>query len=83
MQAGSAPPKPMPAFGRELTETERLYLHQSSEKAAKKSRRAGEARQCKQDNPELVEAQKQLAKIKRRKGGLSRWLGTTKKRYGS
>ena len=38
------PPKPMPAFGRELTETERLYLHQSSEKAAKKSRRAGEAR---------------------------------------
>jgi hypothetical protein len=61
----------MPAFGRELTETERLYLHQSSEKAAKKAEGLAKLAQWKQDNPELVEAQKQLAKIKRRKGGLA------------
>ena len=47
------PPKPMPAS----IEAE----------GRKESRRAGELAAWKQDNPELVEAQKQLAKIKRRK----------------
>ncbi len=42
-------------------------MHQSSEKAAKKAEGLAKLAQWKQDNPELVEAQKQLAKIKRRK----------------
>ena len=63
----------MPAFGRELTETERLYLHQSSEKAAKKAEGLVKLAAWKQDNPELVEAQKQLAKLKRKRK--SKWKG--------
>jgi hypothetical protein len=38
------PPKPMPAFGRELTETERLYRASIEREGRKESRRAGEAR---------------------------------------
>jgi hypothetical protein len=62
------PSKPMPAFGRELSETERLYRAPiEREKVAKKAEGLAKLAAWKQDNPELVEAQKQLAKIKRRK----------------
>jgi hypothetical protein len=40
-------------------------VHQSSEKAAKKAEGLAKLAQWKQDNPELVEAQQTLAKIKR------------------
>jgi hypothetical protein len=53
--------------GAARAETERLYLHQSSEKAAKKAEGLAKLAQWKQDNPELVEAQQTLAKIKRKR----------------
>ena len=60
------PPKPMPAFGHELSETEKLYLASiEREKAAKKAEGLAKLAAWKQDNPKLVEAQKQLAKLKR------------------
>jgi hypothetical protein len=58
----------MPAFGRELTETERAYRASiEREKVAKKAEGLAKLAAWMQDNPELVEAQKRLAKIKRRK----------------
>jgi hypothetical protein len=42
-------------------------VHQSSEKAAKKAEGLAKLAAWKQDNPELVEAQKQLAKLKRKR----------------
>jgi hypothetical protein len=41
-------------------------VHQSSEKAAKKAEGLAKLAAWKQDNPELVEAQKQLATLKRK-----------------
>jgi hypothetical protein len=41
-------------------------VHQPSEKAAKKAEGLAKLAAWKQDNPELVEAQKQLAKLKRK-----------------
>jgi hypothetical protein len=48
----------MPAFGSELTETERAYRASIEREAAKKAEGLAKLAQWKQDNPELVEAQK-------------------------
>jgi hypothetical protein len=62
------PPKPIPNFGRELTETERAYRASIERgKAVKKAEGLAKLEEWKQANPELVEAQRQLAKTKRRK----------------
>jgi hypothetical protein len=62
------PPTPIPSFGRELTKTEQAY-HASieREKAAKKAERIAKLKAWAEANPALVEASRQLAKIKRRK----------------
>ena len=71
------PPKPMPAFGRGLPKPSGSTVHQSSEKAAKKAEGLAKLAQWKQDNPELVEAQQTLAKIKRRSVRVSGRLDST------
>jgi hypothetical protein len=42
-------------------------VHQSSEKAAKKAEGLAKLAQWKRENPELVEAQQALAKLKRKR----------------
>jgi hypothetical protein len=62
------PPKPLPSFGRELSETARAYRASiEREKAAKTAERIAKLKAWAEAKPELVEASRQLAKIKRRK----------------